>query len=83
MAAQQISAAAEKKLAAALKHFGGDVPIHRAQVVKARIEGTDFVLLWNRGINGIAKDRILASALRSARIPKPKPKAKSAPSKEA
>lgn len=65
---QEISNEAKPYLASALKHFGADdVPVNKAQVVKARIEGNEFVLLWDRGINGIAKAQAALSALKKAR----------------
>jgi hypothetical protein len=65
---QEISSEARPYLAAARKHF--DTP--EKAVVKARVEGDEFVMLWDRGINGIAKDRVPVSELRARRVATPK-----------
>ena len=67
MHVQEISSDAKPYLASALKHFGAEKP----QVVKARIEDDDtFVMLWDRGINGIAKDRVPLAKLTARRTRK-------------
>ncbi len=61
---QEISNEARPYLASALKHFGAEKP----QVVRARIEdGDTFVLLWDRGIDGIAKASVPLSSLTAKR----------------
>jgi len=77
MHVQEISSDAKPYLASALKHFEAEKP----QVIKARIEDDDtFVLLWDRGINGIAKDSVPLSSLQKKRTRKPR--ATAAPSLE-
>lgn len=58
-------------LASACKHF--ETPV--GAVAKSRIEGDEFVLLWDRGVNGIAKDRVPLSKLSKKRAATPKAKA--------